>query len=127
MVGMESFIELTLEDIREIVRVGIVGRSIYKSTEYNWSSQRLVIFIVMVKWPGKDGAGWDRLGGNNMTSWHQLLVWIALVEPGQVCRLAWQILFILTSKYKENNLQKLKLKFWIMLSLKIEEQDGKFK
>ena len=65
MVGMESFIELTLEDIREIVRVGIVGRSIYKSTEYNWSSQRLVIFIVMFKQPGKDRAGWDRLGGNN--------------------------------------------------------------
>ena len=44
MVGMESCIELTLEDFREIVRVGIVGRSIYKSTEYN--SQRLVIIII---------------------------------------------------------------------------------
>ena len=43
---MESFIELTAEDSRERVRVGIVGRSIYKSREYNYS-QRLVIIIIL--------------------------------------------------------------------------------
>ena len=60
MVGMESCIELTLEDFREIVRVGIVGRSIYKSTEYN--SQRLVIIIIIREYIAMTGLVRESLG-----------------------------------------------------------------
>ena len=57
---MKSFIELTAEDSRERARVGIVGRSIYQSTEYN--SQRLVIIIIIREYIAMTGLARESLG-----------------------------------------------------------------